>query len=238
MKGSYLDSLWFRLSECLRSPSCWPSWEALSSGKLAALSLDPRVAPSRPSSPEKFSVPHVCARFGPGGQLIKVIPNLPSEGQPALVEIHSMEVIPWGAVPCRHSAPPAPETCLQPVIFTFCVAAWKGDLRRCYSGSVLSSMFPPRSQYFVSKNFGGFCGSFPGSGRSPGEGNGTPLQYSCLENSMDRGAWGLQSMRSQRVRHDRSDLARMFYQHNWHISLTIEWVSQGKQYVLYFHIDC
>ena len=29
----------------------------------------------------------------------------------------------------------------------------------------------------------------PGSGRSPGEGNGKPLQYSCLENSMDRGAW-------------------------------------------------
>ena len=32
-------------------------------------------------------------------------------------------------------------------------------------------------------------GSVPGSGRSPGEGNGCPLQYSCLENSMDRGAW-------------------------------------------------
>ena len=29
----------------------------------------------------------------------------------------------------------------------------------------------------------------PGSGRSPGEGNGNPLQYSCRENSMDRGAW-------------------------------------------------
>ena len=29
----------------------------------------------------------------------------------------------------------------------------------------------------------------PGWGRSPGEGNGNPLQYSCLENSMDRGAW-------------------------------------------------
>ena len=29
----------------------------------------------------------------------------------------------------------------------------------------------------------------PGSGRSPGEGNGNPLQYSCLKNSMDRGAW-------------------------------------------------
>ena len=32
-------------------------------------------------------------------------------------------------------------------------------------------------------------GSIPGSGRSPGEGNGYPLQYSCLENPMDRGAW-------------------------------------------------
>ena len=31
--------------------------------------------------------------------------------------------------------------------------------------------------------------SFPGSGRSPGEGNGNPLQYACLENPMDRGAW-------------------------------------------------
>ena len=32
-------------------------------------------------------------------------------------------------------------------------------------------------------------GSIPGSGRSPGEGNGNPLQYSCLENFMERGAW-------------------------------------------------
>ena len=31
--------------------------------------------------------------------------------------------------------------------------------------------------------------SIPGWGRSPGEGNGSPLQYSCLENPMDRGAW-------------------------------------------------
>ena len=33
-------------------------------------------------------------------------------------------------------------------------------------------------------------GSIPGSGRCPGEGNGNPLQSSCLEYSMDRGAWG------------------------------------------------
>ena len=32
-------------------------------------------------------------------------------------------------------------------------------------------------------------GSIPGLGRSPGDGKGHPLQYSCLENSMDRGAW-------------------------------------------------
>ena len=34
----------------------------------------------------------------------------------------------------------------------------------------------------------GDLGLIPGSGRSPGEGNGNPLQYSCLDNSMDRGA--------------------------------------------------
>ena len=35
----------------------------------------------------------------------------------------------------------------------------------------------------------GDAGSIPQSGRFPGEGNGNPLQYSCLENPMDRGAW-------------------------------------------------
>ena len=35
----------------------------------------------------------------------------------------------------------------------------------------------------------GDLGLIPGLGRSPGVGNGNPLQYSCLENSMDRGAW-------------------------------------------------
>ena len=45
-------------------------------------------------------------------------------------------------------------------------------------------------------------GSIPGLGRFPGEGNGNPLQYSCLENPMDGGAWcRLLSMGSQRVRH-------------------------------------
>ena len=35
----------------------------------------------------------------------------------------------------------------------------------------------------------GNINSIPGLGRSPGEGNGNPLQYSCLENPMDKGAW-------------------------------------------------
>ena len=51
---------------------------------------------------------------------------------------------------------------------------------------------------------GGDLGSIPELGRSLGEGNGNPLQYSCLENLMDRGAWweepdGLQSMGLQTV---------------------------------------
>ena len=46
----------------------------------------------------------------------------------------------------------------------------------------------------------GHRGSIPGLGRSPGGGNGNPLQYSCLENPMDRGAWPLQFTGSQRIR--------------------------------------
>ena len=45
-------------------------------------------------------------------------------------------------------------------------------------------------------------GSIPGLWRSPGKGSGNPLQYSCLESSMDRGAWRVQSMGPQRVEHD------------------------------------
>ena len=48
----------------------------------------------------------------------------------------------------------------------------------------------------------GDLGLIPGLRESPGEGNGNPLQYACLENPMDRGAWGLQFVGSQRVGHD------------------------------------
>ena len=45
----------------------------------------------------------------------------------------------------------------------------------------------------------GDSGSTPGSGRSPGRGNSNTLQYSCLEDPMDRGGWRLQSMRPQKT---------------------------------------
>ena len=49
--------------------------------------------------------------------------------------------------------------------------------------------FPVGSKNKESVCYRGDLGSVPGFGRSPGEGNGNPLQYSCLENSIDRGAW-------------------------------------------------
>ena len=48
----------------------------------------------------------------------------------------------------------------------------------------------------------GDAGSVPGLGRPPGEGNGTPLQYSCLGNSMDREAWQAIAHGVAKVRHD------------------------------------
>ena len=45
-------------------------------------------------------------------------------------------------------------------------------------------------------------GSIPGLRRSPGRGHGNPFQYSCLENPMNKGAWWLQSISSQRVGYD------------------------------------
>ena len=49
--------------------------------------------------------------------------------------------------------------------------------------------FPGGSASKESASNAGDVGSSPGLGRSPGDGNGNPLQYSCLENSMDRRAW-------------------------------------------------
>jgi len=57
----------------------------------------------------------------------------------------------------------------------------------------------------------GDLGLIPGSGRSPGEGNGNPLQYSCLENPMDTGAWQATVHGVEESRTRLSDFTRLHY---------------------------
>ena len=72
-----------------------------------------------------------------------------------------------------------------------------------YAYDLLIRGFPGGSDSKESSCKAGDPGSIPELGRFPGEGNGYPLQYSCLENSMDREEpGGLQSMGSQRIRHN------------------------------------
>ena len=64
------------------------------------------------------------------------------------------------------------------------------DRSRAFYGSLLVNLgFPDGSDGKKSAFNAGDLGLIPWSGRSPGEGNGNSLQYSHLENSMDRGAW-------------------------------------------------
>ena len=64
------------------------------------------------------------------------------------------------------------------------------DSRGCNNRAIYSNLgFPGGSGSKESACNAGDLGSIPGSGRSPGDGNSNPLQYSDLENSMDRGAW-------------------------------------------------
>ena len=63
-------------------------------------------------------------------------------------------------------------------------------------------IFPGGSEGEESTRNAGDLGSIPGLGRSPGGGNGNPLQYSCLENPMERGAWRATVHGVARVGHD------------------------------------
>ena len=67
----------------------------------------------------------------------------------------------------------------------------------------------------------------PGSERCLGEGNGNPLQYSCLENTMDRGAWQAIVHRVERVRHDLATKPLSSSLVNWE-----------KAYTLFFYFHC
>ena len=75
-------------------------------------------------------------------------------------------------------------------VYVFRNDFWKAELGQ--SGTYLRSSdlgFPSGSVIKDLSANAGEAGSIPESGRSPGGGNGNPLQYSCLENPMDRGAW-------------------------------------------------
>ena len=71
--------------------------------------------------------------------------------------------------------------------------------------SMPGNLFPSKNMVSVGKEStcnAGDPGLTPGSGRSSGEGNGNPFQCACLRNPVDGGAWWVQSMGLQRVRHD------------------------------------
>ena len=98
---------------------------------------------------------------------------VPSAGEGFLLSCFLRQVLPCGSgIPV--SKPEAPPCGRKEIFlsFSYATVGFPG-------GSVVKN--PPANA--------GDTGSIPGSGRSSGDGNGNPLQYSCLENPMDRGAW-------------------------------------------------
>ena len=96
-----------------------------------------------------------------------------------LIFLHKATWLPWVLRYCNS----LDSTCLGPALWT---CAFSSFVLLC--PSLDHQGFPGGSDGKASASHVGDLGSIPGSGRSPGEGYGNPLQYSCLENSMDRGA--------------------------------------------------
>ncbi|XP_075689203.1 protein transport protein Sec16B isoform X2 [Rhinoderma darwinii] len=85
-RDSGMSSSSYELSQYMQEPAdLIDSWNPLQDDTLEQT--------PQPTAPMKFSLPHVTVCFGAQGQLIRVCPNFPDEGQPALVEIHSIEVL-------------------------------------------------------------------------------------------------------------------------------------------------
>ena len=82
----------------------------------------------------------------------------------------------------------------------------------CIVKAIFFFGFPHSSVVKLSACNTGNPGSMPGSGRSLGEGNGNPLQYSCLEDPMDRGTWQVRVHGITRVGHDLATKSPCFFQ--------------------------
>ena len=104
--------------------------------------------------------------------------------------------------------------CIYTLFFKFCSnMAYKG--------------FPGGSDSKESVCSSGDPGSIPGLGRSPGEGNGNWLQYSCLENAMDRGAWQVTVCGAAKSRTQLSDFTSLHFPSSWNSfrAIKVKWVS-------------
>ena len=124
----------------------------------------------------------------------------------SLCRILQARILEWVAMPsARGSSPPRERTCIS---CSSCIASglFTAESPGVHSKHVVeesdtvSTYGSAGQESTCNAGATGETGLIPESGRSPGEGNGNPLQYSCLENPMDWGAW-LQSMGSQRVGH-------------------------------------
>ena len=82
-----------------------------------------------------------------------------------------------------------PNTKFSGLHFTGLTKVNPGSNKQDLVDTLVPSELPGGSDSKVSAYNAGDLGSTPGSGRSPREGNGNPLQYSCLENPMDGGTW-------------------------------------------------
>ena len=112
-----------------------------------------------------------------------------------MTEIHCESCL-WVAKPC----------CLRDCVFSLvfsCLHHW------CTVYSLGLSWWLSDKESACNAGDAGDPGSIPGSGRSPGGGHGNALQYFCLDNPMDKGAWQATVHGFQRVWHDWNGLAHM-----------------------------
>ncbi|XP_067388672.1 protein transport protein Sec16B isoform X2 [Emydura macquarii macquarii] len=90
-KESGLSSSSYELSQYMLGSSSqhdpdFPDWSPVQAEEVS-------LSTPHHGAPQKYSLPHVPVCFGAGGQLVRVCPNSPADGQPALIEMHSLEVI-------------------------------------------------------------------------------------------------------------------------------------------------